>query len=136
MSSLESFMTHVASNGCKLIIHSWPRPIRSPRGKVRGYDYTDLYTGIYLAVSSQEDSWRNPELLNGQGDLDLNEENGNDENHVRHVRESLREDLARLLEALGCPEDLHKVHALVYESRDMVRRSAIVAGVLDEQTVA
>jgi hypothetical protein len=62
---------HTTANGVRLVVESWPRPIRNRVGRQTGYRLEDIITSVSLYIyEDPERRWLNPELMDNLQDLE------------------------------------------------------------------
>lgn len=116
----ESGRLHTTENGIRMVVRSWPHPVRNRRGRVTGYLFDSIYTSIEVDVHGSVMSWKNPVILSGVVDL----EDPADKTYAAE----LVVDLAKISQALGCPNDAKALQSKIYETRGEV----IALGAADE----
>jgi tryptophan 2,3-dioxygenase len=63
--------SHVTANGVRLVVESWPAPIRNRLGRQTGYRPEDIITSVSLQIyQDAERKWMNPELMENLRDLE------------------------------------------------------------------
>lgn len=116
----EAGRLHTTENGIRMVVRSWPHPVRNRRGRVTRYLFDSIYTSIEVDVHGSVMSWKNPVILNGVVDL----EDPADKTYAAE----LVVDLAKISQALGCPNDAKALQSKIYETRGEV----IALGAADE----
>jgi hypothetical protein len=62
---------HTTANGVRLVVESWPAPIRNRVGRQTGYRLEDIITSVSLQIyQDAERQWMNPELMENLRDLE------------------------------------------------------------------
>jgi tryptophan 2,3-dioxygenase len=62
---------HKTANGVRLVVESWPAPIRNRVGRQIGYRLEDIITSVSLEIyQDAERRWLNPELMENLRDLE------------------------------------------------------------------
>ena len=88
---------YTTTNGVRLLITSWPYPVRNNRGRAIEFRHHDIQTSIKLDTFFSAETFRNPELL-GYAIQDLEEP---EQGHS--YKKALERDLHMLLFSLGSP---------------------------------
>ena len=109
----EAGRLHTTEKGIRLVVRSWPHQARNRRGRVTGYLFDSIYTSIEVDVYGGPEDWKNPMLLNGVVDLE-------DRVEGKTYAAELVVDLAKILQALGCPNDAKALQSKIYETRGEV----------------
>jgi tryptophan 2,3-dioxygenase len=62
---------HKTATGVRLVVASWPRPVRNRLGRQTGYRLDDIITSVSLDIyQDPERRWLNPELMENLQDLE------------------------------------------------------------------
>lgn len=117
----EAGRLHTTENGIRMVVRSWPHPVRNRLGRITGYLFDSIYTSIEVDVYGGPADWKNPMILNGVVDLE-------DKVEGKTYAAELAVDLAKISQALGCPNDAKALQSKIYETRGEV----IALGAADE----
>jgi hypothetical protein len=86
---------HKTANGVRLVVESWPAPIRNRVGRQTGYRLEDIITSVSLQIyQDAERKWLNPELMENLRDLE-------DPNYGPDYRAEMAHKMHLVLMALG-----------------------------------
>ena len=87
--------SHVTANGVRLVVESWPAPIRNRLGRQTGYRLEDIITSVSLQIyQDAERKWMNPEMMENLRDLE-------DPNYGPGYRAEMAHKMHLVLMALG-----------------------------------
>ncbi len=111
---------YTTANGIRLLITSWPFPVRNNRGRVIAFRHDDILSTIRIDAFLGDESHRNPDLL-GCSVRDLE-----DPEHGGVYQAELERDLHVVLCAMGCSamSDYTAVLEAVTATRASLYRSA------------